>query len=900
MAAIVSAQSGLSNVGTTWVGGVVPVEGDTVTIALGHTVTITGTHTWGNDVSSPVALSILGACVFSTVADSSLRFKGPLTMGVGAIWRRGTIASPMPANIKSTIIWNYSATPANGEFQSVIGQSTFYAEWSEVGAAKSRQFQLTSTAAIGATSINVTDVTGWNVGDLMFIEATSMVVLQRERMIITNIVGNTVSFATGLVNEHLAGGWGGNLSSNVTWQTNSSFTGSIQFYSGSPATPAVLNLKNVSYHNMYIVLHGNNYARGATNPIGVLDNLSFCDVLPSGTVGNLANDFNFMSPTSTFVGYLKNTVMFTTQSNNFCFQGSVGGSLDISDSFFCGGFALLNSRTGIGAIGFSFKNVRHTNSRGLAYAPAGLVGFKAENLTIDGCEGFLTLVNGNPYFKGMKAGQVYGIARGGIGLMNATPNVASQVTFEDCLLPAGDIIDPSIYKNVYDGIPITVINRNGDTTAQELYLSTGAMVRDNVQLTKSRSSIKFSPYSASTPHGYSFSVPASAGIAVNLKFGLRYDTTYGTATPPTVTVSGLGITPQVFTAGGSANTDYSQLITVVPVTTGVLIIKISGTTTATFGTGSFWFSGMSVNPWIDWTQWYGYAYAPTIPTLTVDPIVVLSESGAIALGSSFASNTLTLNSSTFTDIYDCMKLYEASNRLAPIYTSTDGFNFTSTVNLAITGGLMNGANSNITLPLFSFVNIPTNITLTGDVIQNIPTNLTGVKITGTLTYNTNTNITILITDCTLNTVANIGTGIITINRVNSTIANYTDAEINFIDSTISVIGADSISFHPTANDRDLNINTSGTFTSSSSFKYGATINGSIMSGTLYLRCVAGGIPFNINKTIALGDNLVDLGTTAQLASLSAKIDLTAKQSSLSVVNVGVQKASKFKPHNTNL
>jgi hypothetical protein len=44
--------------------------------------------------------------------------------------------------------------------------------------------------------------------------------------------------------------------------------------------------------------------------------------------------------------------------------------------------------------------------------------------------------------------------------------------------------------------------------------------------------------------------------------------------------------------------------------------------------------------------------------------------------------------------------------------------------------------------------------------------------------------------------------------------------------------------------------------------------------------VAGGIPFDVNKAIVLGDNLVDLGPTAQLASISAKIDLTAKEATL--------------------
>jgi hypothetical protein len=206
----------------------------------------------------------------------------------------------------------------------------------------------------------------------------------------------------------------------------------------------------------------------------------------------------------------------------------------------------------------------------------------------------------------------------------------------------------------------------------------------------------------------------------------------------------------------------------------------------------------------------------------------------------------------------------------------------------------------ITTPLATAGGAMANLTVNGDVNQATPTNLLNVIITGILSYLTNTNSTITISNVLINVIRNIGTGVVTINKVNSTITNYTDAEINFIDSTISVIGADTVSFHPTATDRDLNINASGSFSGSSAFKFGSTINGSVMSGTLYLRCVAGGIPFSINKSIVLGDNLVDLGTTAQLASLSAKIDLTAKEASLNIVNQGVQKASKFKRHNTNI
>ena len=279
---------------------------------------------------------------------------------------------------------------------------------------------------------------------------------------------------------------------------------------------------------------------------------------------------------------------------------------------------------------------------------------------------------------------------------------------------------------------------------------------------------------------------------------------------------------------------------------------------------------------------------------TVDTNVTLTEANAIAkLASSFsvntATNTITVTAnSTLDDLYDAMKVYKTRNVQAQLEYPT-----ISTQPVTASGDTLVTAMSVVGLEFLTagtkFKKIQangtasgamSNLTVNGNVTQATPTNLSNVTITGTLTYSTNSNVTITITNSTIDTVVNNGTGIVTINRVNSTIANYVDAEINFIDSTISVIGADTITFHPTATDRDLNINASGSFTSSYAFKFGSVVNGSTMSGTLYLRCVAGGIPFDINKTIVLGDNLVDLGPTAQLVSLAAKIDLTAKEATL--------------------
>lgn len=61
-------------------------------------------------------------------------------------------------------------------------------------------------------------------------------------------------------------------------------------------------------------------------------------------------------------------------------------------------------------------------------------------------------------------------------------------------------------------------------------------------------------------------------------------------------------------------------------------------------------------------------------------------------------------------------------------------------------------------------------TITGNVSQATPTNLSGATITGNLTFNTNTPITVVLTNCSVTgTVSNSGTGLVTITKVNTSI-----------------------------------------------------------------------------------------------------------------------------------
>jgi len=81
----------------------------------------------------------------------------------------------------------------------------------------------------------------------------------------------------------------------------------------------------------------------------------------------------------------------------------------------------------------------------------------------------------------------------------------------------------------------------------------------------------------------------------------------------------------------------------------------------------------------------------------------------------------------------------------------------------------------------------TNITIAASATDKTPNDLTNVIINGTLIYNTNSPASITYTNCTIGTVVNIGTGNVLIKRVNSTINNATDPEIqNYAPTIINI------------------------------------------------------------------------------------------------------------------
>lgn len=253
---------------------------------------------------------------------------------------------------------------------------------------------------------------------------------------------------------------------------------------------------------------------------------------------------------------------------------------------------------------------------------------------------------------------------------------------------------------------------------------------------------------------------------------------------------------------------------------------------------------------------------------------------------SVAGNSVTMNTSSS---------FVAGVTMAGGLITTGIVTVTSSVNVAtsltcdvINAGTLSGR---VTGNVTNTATLASGANIVGNVSQTTPNSITGVTISGNLTYNTNTPITIAFTNCNIGTLLNNGTGLVTITQTGSSVTTYTDPEINYLDSRLTASGVTSVTIYSSAANRDSNTAPGATFSSVLDFRFGSTVSGVVMSGTVYLRVLVSGITLFSEATLTLGSNVIDLGVQGQLASIT---------SNLQVINTGVQKSSLLIPHTTNI
>lgn len=150
---------------------------------------------------------------------------------------------------------------------------------------------------------------------------------------------------------------------------------------------------------------------------------------------------------------------------------------------------------------------------------------------------------------------------------------------------------------------------------------------DTTTRKRSTYSVKLQPKVASTAITYVFTIPAISGVAQTIKGSLRFDSTYGTATPPSIALSGQGVTAS-HTCAAVADAWDDFALTFTPTSTGDITATVTVQSTST--SGYAWLDGIYHYPMTQSVRHYGYQWLPQAAQV-VDSRITLTEAAALAL-----------------------------------------------------------------------------------------------------------------------------------------------------------------------------------------------------------------------------------------------------------------------------
>jgi len=784
MAAITSAQSGLWSATSTWVGGVVPGIADTVTIAATHIVTLDGTVVTGGDTAT--GFVVRGTVKASRTVSSSLTVRANINVAqADAGLDFGTNSDPIPQGITAELVVNASATPAGGKYN--ISQTVNGVSFRFCGAPKTRNAFLTAPVSAGATSIQVTSTSGWVVGDSLFLEQPTNDVAQTQTVTITSISGTTVGVSA-VTLARVSGLAVSNISCNVLIrsQVDTSVSANYLQVSSTAAPNGLVEVRNCEIRNIgYLYLNWNSGssvppATPATFDSCYLNSTTSSISMIGSTFGSLSMPFQ----NNILIGGINYTQQNLIHPNN--------SSLSVLNSVFYN----LSSNSFSGALGYN-----------------GLSELRLTNCRINSYVNCLTIANANSHiytncrFRSKTAELISTtlcnvqtidcdfLSQGSIKYLKSYGNSGGVFSMQNPIVDDPNKINPSA---VYGLMRNPAYNINNVFTSNREYTYNSAAINQNTVLNRATRNIALQRNNSQTTGTYTFSFQGVSGVAQRIIGYLRHDTTYGASNPPSISFSGAGVSGS-FTSSTTVNIWEKFDITLTPTSTGTI------TATVTFAgatNGTAYLDGVYQFPFITENWIYGFQKLAQVNSV-IDSNITLSESAVAALSSS----------ATFDNVYDSATYWSVvngptlgsyiiivsasgtdlnfgSNSVVIDNGAASNFSYSGTTATIKSSALTKGAKfDNLIASSITMTTPITNATLTSNVSQATPTNLTGVTINGDLTYNTNTPITITLTNCAISgTISNSGTGLVTINLTNSIIGSTGSNVISRLTTSLTING----------------------------------------------------------------------------------------------------------------
>jgi len=701
MASITSAQTGNWSATSTWVGGVVPVLGDAFVIAAGHVVTVDGSYRVGDDSANAGVIN--GTLRASRTVSSSLAVRGTIRTN-GATTANidyGTKASPIPAGVTATLLLNDSATLANAKYAANFGQSNGAKDVSFYGAPKTYATKTSAATAVAAPSIFVAEASGWSIGDRIGLGGdlaatiTANMPEQRESRFITSISGTgpvTIGLNSPLTYAHANGTRVVNLTRNVRIGSYSSTvwaTGLLLNPTGS------IELSNVEVCCGGIGTPGGTVwlqkANAAT--VGDMQGMSlheFTLAAAPGAAQANASGTGLLHVWSQPQIDMQDLVCYVTNQNNWFTLGAPSGKF--SRAYVIGGNTFLRGgQASETPVGVTFSDSEFYCTNGIYGLNVGY-GIKVERCIMEG----LQRVAFDTTQVAISDSVIRGVTSTGSNVFNAGSEAyidVSNVTVSGSALNAM-VTTPSALKGGY----VQIVGINGDTTDSRMWKQGAFFSTDAAQRIRGPKSLKIQPgadsttANVSTPFDVKFT--GKSGATYRIVAYVRVDSTYGTASPPVMSISAPGAS-SVDTA--PANIDTWNKITrdVTLTANGQVTVRL----TVKGAGGTVWFDGVPDGAFVQSARHFGYELDNETPYVIADPRITLSEAAALALPVAVNHTTQTITvagSLTPAQVYQACNadLCQTANLSRAIHITADSTasTFTTTYTVVLSGaGAISGS-----------------------------------------------------------------------------------------------------------------------------------------------------------------------------------------------------------------
>lgn len=684
----------------------------TLVTTRGHIVTVDTTVGWWDDTSTGITVN--GTLKASRTATSQLTVKWDLFINTSWTLDYWTEADPIPSTYTATLIINDSASQANNKWGIRTSETSTWFWVRFWWATKTIDTTFTSSVASWDTVLNVADTTGWVIWDwLSFWPSVAWGTITAR--VITAVTASTVTIWASLWATRANGSKLMNISSNVrvwwsNWNTYSSHI-AMRVWASHAITncieiwPSEFRLNwwwagssNIPHQFWWLVI----YYQSVSTTTNVVKKINWPMVHTFWSV-SWSTVTSLVTAPWTACWY----EFFWNQAAKITVERSYFAWINIWTIFYSGASVDVTSYKAI----TSSSHFQTWYSQWpvdcnvnwwyvvwwLRLVSWSWVSLNYNNVEIDGMIRF--------YDWNVTAFWSLGINNCSIWQSLWFTNTSTwyiaaiwalaPTTILDCPLSDVFSVDMSAtsYKTQHPANYFKITNRNLDPQRQEKYVRGWRNYRSSTVKYRSKYAMTFECWNTATGITETTTIPIDASATIKLIGYVRFNAAYGTATPPTVTISGMWITPQVYTCTATADTWFKYEFDVTnPQTYGGNLTATFYAITASAGaTAQCYFDWLIVSPYCTDSRHYGYifdinAYRTVNSVITqTDEAIVWAYTGITV---DHTTNTLTISSThSIEEIYDYVyyDLVQTANLSEPEwFTSTDWINFSCTYDIVNT------------------------------------------------------------------------------------------------------------------------------------------------------------------------------------------------------------------------